>query len=96
MLIHDAIAEYILTQGDTEIRGDDISKYLSQVTNQINGEMTSLDIQYNVSGWLNFHNFSLMFKNFMRLKYELLLIFNIFFSILYPVLEINRKDINSG
>ncbi|XP_060555238.1 tyrosine-protein phosphatase 99A-like isoform X5 [Ruditapes philippinarum] len=48
MLIHDAIAEYILTQGDTEIRADDISKYLSQVTNQINGEMTSLDIQYNL------------------------------------------------
>jgi hypothetical protein len=52
MLIHDAIAEYILTQGDTEIRADDISKYLAQVTNQINGEMTSLDIQYNVSGRL--------------------------------------------
>lgn len=49
MLIHDAIAEYILTQGDTEIKEHDISKYLNQITKQINGEMTSLDIQYNVS-----------------------------------------------
>ncbi|XP_053378401.1 tyrosine-protein phosphatase 99A-like isoform X2 [Mercenaria mercenaria] len=48
MLIHDAIAEYILTQGDTEIKEHDISKYLTQVTHQVNGEMTSLDIQYNL------------------------------------------------
>ncbi|KAL4226612.1 Protein tyrosine phosphatase [Mactra antiquata] len=48
MLIHDAIAEYILTQGDTEIKEHDISKYLENVTKQTNGELTSLDIQYNL------------------------------------------------
>lgn len=47
MLIHDAIAEYILTNGDTEIKEHEISKYLEKVTKQCNGEMTPLDIQYN-------------------------------------------------
>ena len=49
MLIHDAIAEYILTQGETEIRDADISKYVSDLTRQMNGEIAPITIQYNVS-----------------------------------------------
>lgn len=49
MLIHDAIAEYILTQGDTEVKELDLAKHLVDITKQINGEMTKLEVQYNVS-----------------------------------------------
>lgn len=49
MLIHDAIAEYILTQGDTEVKECDLSKHLVDLTNQVNGAITQLEAQYSVS-----------------------------------------------
>ena len=58
MLIHDAIAEFILTKGETEIKDVDISKYVSDLTRQINGEITPLQIQYNVSKVENQHKIS--------------------------------------
>ena len=48
MLIHDVIAEFLLTQGDTEVRDYDIGKCITTLTHQIDGEPTPLDIQYSV------------------------------------------------
>jgi len=49
MLIHDAIAEYILTQGDTEVKCSDLTKHLAELTNHVNGELSKLELQYHVS-----------------------------------------------
>ncbi|XP_052779074.1 tyrosine-protein phosphatase 99A-like isoform X2 [Mya arenaria] len=48
MLIHDAIAEWILTQGDPEIKESDLTKQLARLTRQVNGEIPPIDIQYNL------------------------------------------------
>lgn len=49
MLIHDAIAEYILTQGDTEVKDYDIGRTIENLTHQIDGEPTPLDVQYTLA-----------------------------------------------
>ena len=49
MLIHDVIAEFLLTQGDTEVKDYDIGRCISNLTHQIDGEPTPLDMQYSVS-----------------------------------------------
>ena len=49
MLIHDVLAEYLLTQGDTEVKDYDIGNTIERLTHQIDGEPTPLDLQYTVS-----------------------------------------------
>lgn len=55
MLIHDALAEYILTQGDTEVKESDLTKHLAELTNQVNGAITKLEVQYDVSRYSSFN-----------------------------------------
>ncbi|XP_052213906.1 tyrosine-protein phosphatase 99A-like isoform X2 [Dreissena polymorpha] len=46
ILIHEAIAEYILTGGDTEIKEGDLGRQLARLKQQINGEIPLIDIEY--------------------------------------------------
>ena len=48
MLIHDVVAEFLLTQGDTEVRDYDIGRRIETLTHQIDGEPTPLSLQYHV------------------------------------------------
>ena len=56
MLIHDVVAEYLLTQGDTEVREYDIGRTIEALTHQVDGEPTPLSLQYYVSIHLKFWN----------------------------------------
>ena len=49
MLIHDVVAEFLLTQGDTEVRDYNIGRRIEALTHQIDGEPTPLSLQYHVS-----------------------------------------------
>ena len=48
MLIHDVVAEFLLTQGDTEVRDYDIGRRIETLIHQIDGEPTPLSLQYHV------------------------------------------------
>lgn len=54
MLIHDALAEYILSH-DTEIKHGDLSAYIEKLTKVHDGEKdTPLDRQYRVGSSLSY------------------------------------------
>ncbi|KAL3853318.1 hypothetical protein ACJMK2_016867 [Sinanodonta woodiana] len=49
MLVHDALVEYVITQGETEVRDQDISKYVANLTKVLDGEKDSLlDKQFRI------------------------------------------------
>lgn len=52
MLIHNALAEYILSSGNTEIREQNISPYLQNITKSEKEGETMLEKQYQVRGFL--------------------------------------------